>query len=136
MSKSLILYPVVKDKYPDYSKTKVIVVPNQSMTLKQIIARFLRKEPLPIEKEGFYAEGFGDVEKMAKQDITTIREHGEQLKAKFKSYEAMKKADEEKKKAEADKLEADRLGGSVLTVPQTQAKSGGGTGAPSAPVSS
>lgn len=97
--RKLVLYPSVPRVHPDYSKTPVVVVPNQSMTLQEIIKRFLRKEALPIEKNGVYLEGFGDIEKLARQDIIDIAEHGRTLREKFKQYQSLLKVEEEAKKA-------------------------------------
>lgn len=47
-----------------------LTVPNQSMTLREIIRRFTRKEPLAIQKEGFYETRFGDIDALARMDIT------------------------------------------------------------------
>lgn len=86
------------------------MIPNQSMTLREIIKRFVRKESLPISKEGHYEDRYGDLEKMSKQDITTQMEMAEVLKEKIdkgrKASEARKKADQEaaQEKALEEKL--------------------------------
>jgi len=117
----------------DFTKVKKVVVPMQSMTLREIIKRFMRKESLPVEKEGIYKDDMGDLEKIAREDITVQMERVENLKkglSKTKKAEAEKA--EAKKKAEAAKLEADRLGGPVLTQPK-DGKSAGGGGAGEVP---
>lgn len=54
----------------DFSKSKVMTVPNQSLTLKDILKRFIRKEALPIEHQGFYETRFGDLGKVKDMDLT------------------------------------------------------------------
>lgn len=78
------LYPPVKIVRQSFAGSKVCTIPNQSMTLHDIIKRFLRKESLPIEHSGVYATGFGDVEKLGNMDIVERKEYGERLGAKLK----------------------------------------------------
>lgn len=74
------LYKPVAIKGQSFKASKKFTVPKQAMTLREIIARFTRKESLPIEKEGFYHERLGDVEKMAREDITVQMERAQKLK--------------------------------------------------------
>lgn len=74
------LYRPVKVIGQDYSKVKLLTVPNQAMTLQEIIKRFTRRESLPIERQGVYAEGFGDLEKMSNADITVQHDEIARLK--------------------------------------------------------
>lgn len=69
MSKVIRLYPKVPVKGQDFTGAKVVTIPSQSLTLKQILQRFVRGEKLPIEKDGFYSEKHGDVEKLVRMDI-------------------------------------------------------------------
>ncbi len=73
------------------------VVPKQSMTVKEIFARFVRKESLPIEREGYYEDRFGDLEKLSKRDIVDQMEVVEALKKRGADLKAKAKA-----KAEAE----------------------------------
>lgn len=101
------LYPSRPIVGQDLSKEPIIVVPNQSMSLKDILKKFMRRESLPVEKQAFYAENLGDLEKLAKADITVQLERAADLKQKIARGE---KAFEEKNAAEkeaADKLAAD-----------------------------
>lgn len=93
----LRLYPPVPPVLEDYRNVKVVTVPNQSMTLKDIIARFMRKESLPIEKEGIYAENLGDIEKISREDVTVRHERAADLREKINKTRARAK-----EKAEAD----------------------------------
>jgi len=85
------LYPVVKVTGKDFSKEKIVTLPNQNMSLQDIIKRFLRKESLPIEKEGIYAENLGDLEKMQHEDITVRKEKAASIR---KQLRAVVKAEE------------------------------------------
>lgn len=85
------LYPPVVVVGQDYRHAKVIVVPNQSMTLKDILKRFVRNESLPIQQDGIYAENLGDLEKLARQDITVRMERAEELHNKLERVREAKK---------------------------------------------
>lgn len=113
------LYPTVVVPGQDFSKSPKVVVPMQCMTLREIIKRFLRKETLAVGHDGVYSEDHGDVEKLARRDISEIMDDGDKLRQKYSMYEKLKKA-------EADKLERDRLGPPVLTTDPNLAKSAGG----------
>jgi len=83
MKTKLITYPKPRIKPMDkqfFSKTKNMVVPNQSMTLREIIKRFTRREALPIQKTGVYESRFGDLEKLSREDITVRMETAETLR--------------------------------------------------------
>jgi len=60
---TLRLYPPVKVTGQSFKNVKRIVLPSQSMTLREIIKRFIRKESLPIEKDGIYEDRYEDLEK-------------------------------------------------------------------------
>lgn len=79
------LYPTVKVKGQSFNGVKEMTVPSQSMSLKEIIRRFVRRESLPISKEGFYSEQMGDLEKISNADITEQFERVEQLKQNIKT---------------------------------------------------
>lgn len=125
----LRLYPPVKVIGKSFKHCKVIVVPDQSMKLSDIIRRFIRGEALPVSKEGFYAEGHGDLEKMSKDDLSVL--HERRIALRERSIKEKAEADA-KAKAEADaayeaainsrveqeisrRATADRPGGPVLT---------------------
>lgn len=85
------------------------VVPNQCMSLAEIIKRFVRREPLPVAKEGVYEERFGDLEKIARTDITEqmekvveLRDQNDQFIEKHKKRKA--KADSDAAAAAAAKV--------------------------------
>lgn len=106
------LYPSSKRyKRKDQVWGKKQTVPNQSMSLQEIIRRFTRKEALPLEKDGVYEDRFGDLEKLSREDITVRRERAAQLKDWAKRGEAeykekQKKSEEEAKKKSDEEFEA------------------------------
>lgn len=56
-------------------------VPKQSLSLREILKRYVRREPLPGTNDGIYEERFGDIEKISKADITVQMEKVDELKA-------------------------------------------------------
>lgn len=87
MSK-LRMYPKVAIVGLDLSAEPVVVVPNQSMSLREILRRFVRKESLPVSQEGIYEERMGDLEKMSKEDIVIRHERAAAFRAKLESDHA------------------------------------------------
>lgn len=99
MKGTLRLYPPVKVTGKSFKHCKVIVVPDQSMKLSDIIRRFIRGEALPVSKEVFYAEGHGDLEKMSKDDLSVLYER----RIALRERSIKEKADADAKaKADAD----------------------------------
>lgn len=84
-----------------YKGVKKYVVPNQAMTLQEILRRFVRRESLPISKEGTYETRFGDLEKMQNLDITEKMEHVAKIKVFLKKGEEMEEL--KRAKGEQDK---------------------------------
>lgn len=89
-------YPDVKVRRKSFKGVKRITVPNQSMSLREICQRFIRREELPLSKDGFYTTEHGDLEKLAKADFTVRAERLREVKAKVAAYQ---KAEDEKKAA-------------------------------------
>lgn len=89
-----------------------MVVPNQALSLQEIIERFTRGEALPIEKEFNYHESDDDLEKIRHMDLVDREEYMsalERVKARYNAYE-QKKAKEAAEKIEAEtraKIEAE-----------------------------
>lgn len=73
-------------------------VPNQSLSLREIIKRFIRREPLPLSNDGVYEDRYTDLEKLSKADITVQHEYLRSVKSKIREFE---RGEEEKKKAAA-----------------------------------
>lgn len=73
------------------------------MSLNEIVRRFVKRESLPMSKEGLYEERFGDLEKLAKADLVEQMERVEQLKSQIAAYKKRVKEDEERRvKVKAD----------------------------------
>lgn len=95
------------------------VVPNQSMSLKEMLERFVRKEPLPVAHSGkFGSEGeidpesdseFNiDQEKAKGWDLTEKEEFADKVRAKHAEWHAAEQEKLRKQKAEAEaKAKAD-----------------------------
>lgn len=73
------------------------------MSLREILRRFVRRESLPVAREGVYEERFGDLEKLSKADITIQLDKVEELKNRIADFEARMEA--KRKKAEKDEEE-------------------------------
>lgn len=86
-----------------------LTLPNDALTIRQIIKRFIRNQSLPIEKEGAYLDIGEDVEKIRTADFTEREEFLDRHKTKLNR---IKKDLEDKeaasKKAAEEKAEADR----------------------------
>lgn len=81
------LYPQVKVPGQSFEGVSRVVVPNQSMSLQEIIKRFVRRESLPVAKDGYYEERFGDIEKLAHADMVIQMERVEELKSQIAVHE-------------------------------------------------
>lgn len=107
MSKRLVLYSRSREarKGEDYKGVEIVTVPNQSMSLKQIIQRFVKKQPLAIEKEGFYDDSGIDYEKFQRAEFAEQEEYVELQRSRVNTIRDVlaKREVEEKAKAEADK---------------------------------
>lgn len=107
------LYPNVKVQGQSFVNVKRCTVPNQSMGLREIIKRFVRRESLPIMNEGVYEERYGDLEKMAKSDITEQHESIDKFKKMQKDFKKQEKdkydkqEEERKAKVLTDKQKSD-----------------------------
>lgn len=102
-------------------------VPNQSMSLREIIKRFVRREPLPLMREGIYEDRFGDLEKMKHDDIVVQMENVEELKSSIDDFQ-------KKEKAKADKAKASSVPPPTPVPPPTiQTTSGEGNTAQNPP---
>jgi len=88
----LRMYPRRTWPGQDFTNAKIFTVPDQSMTLREIIRRFLRKESLPVEKDGVYIDGLGDLEKASKADLFTQAENAKYYGNLAKSLKPKPKA--------------------------------------------
>jgi len=98
------LYPKVARKARSFKGIKEVTMPDQSMSLREIIKRFVRKESLPIQQQGFYEDRFGDLEKLAHEDIVIQLQRATEIK----DWLAVSKAKQDKLDAEA-KAKAEEL---------------------------
>lgn len=83
-----------------------MVVPNQALTMQEILERFTRGEALPIGKEFNFWEGDEDLEKISKLDITQRMEFIEHQKDVKKRWEEQERKREIREEAERLNKEA------------------------------
>lgn len=90
-----------------------IAVPNQSMSLREMLQRFVRKEPLPVAHSGHYgsdgeidpdsdSEFNIDQEKAKGWDLTEKEEFADKVRAKHAEWHALEQEKKRKEKAEAE----------------------------------
>lgn len=80
----------------DFSKIPDVTVPDQSISLAEMIRRFTRNEPLPVGQKVFYMDTKYDLEKVAKMDLVDKEAFIEEQKLVSKHW-----ATQETKKAAA-----------------------------------
>jgi len=113
------LYPQIKVKGQSFEGQPVLTVPNQSLSLKEILERFVRREALPVMKQGVYNTQLGDLEKLANEDITVQMERVQELKENIANAQNRMKAVEEARVKEAleAKLKAELAEKAVTPTP-------------------
>jgi len=89
------LYPIRPYKRQSFVGVKIVTIPDQSMTLREIIKRFVKRQSLPIMQDGVYEDRYTDLEKLAKSDLTIQHEYISDLKVRLKQM----KTDLDKKNA-------------------------------------
>lgn len=75
----------------DFSKCEVLTQPNQAMSLKEMIERFTRNEPLEVGFNVNYHESDDDLEKLRRLDPVdraAYIKRMEEVQAKYKEQEA------------------------------------------------
>lgn len=112
--KKCVLYPSnIEYVVKSYKGVKKVTVPSQSMSLREILIRFTRKESLPVEKEGVYETRFGDLEKLKHEDIVVQREKIDEIatavsshnkRERDKAAKAAREKEEEEKRVAATKV--------------------------------
>lgn len=101
------LYPDVIVKGQSFVGCKKLVVPSQSMSLREILRRFVRKESLPISHEGTYEDRYDyDLEKLAKEDLTVQEEVHAEMKAKASDLDSKMKMEAAQRKDAMSKARA------------------------------
>lgn len=68
MMRKVILYPAVPRVRRFFVGVKRCTLPNQCMSLAEMLRRYVRREPLPAAKDGVYVETDYDLEKLTKMD--------------------------------------------------------------------
>lgn len=79
-----------------YVKRKKLTVPNQSMSLQEILQRFTRGEPLPIGNEVSFHESDDDLEKVKTMDLVDRETYVDHLKQTQKDFEKQERRRSEK----------------------------------------
>lgn len=103
------LYPPVKVIGKSFKNSVRHTVPMQSMSLREIVKRFVRRESLPQFKEGMYEDRFGDLEKLKKEDLVVQYERLEELRSQLKAMKKRIEDKEQEAKAAAEKFEEEKL---------------------------
>lgn len=80
--KTIQLYPPVTRSPRYFPGVKKRTLPNQCMSLAEMFRRFVRREPLPTEKNGIYVESDYDLEKLAHLDRVEQDEILDEMKSK------------------------------------------------------
>jgi len=83
LARNVRLYAPVKVTGKSFVGVKRCTVPNQSMSLREILERFVKRESLPLVHEGQYEERFGDLEKVANMDIVDQKEYAADLRKRI-----------------------------------------------------
>lgn len=74
------------------------VVPNQALSLEEIIARFTRGETVNVGRDAQFFDGDEDIEKMSRMDLVDREEYVDKLKQVQKDFQLQ----------EAEKLKKER----------------------------
>lgn len=93
---------------------KKLTVPDQSMSLKEILHRFVRNETVAVGREGVYVESEDDLEKVAHLDLVEKDEFIARQKEKQKRYDAQEKAKEKERLEQVRKEEREKIRAEVV----------------------
>lgn len=101
--RKIILYPRVIVPGRSFKGVERVTVPNQALSLREIIKRFVRREALPNSStEGSYEDRFGDLEKMTKADPVVQQEFAKDLGKKLDVIDKREREKIAKAKAKAE----------------------------------
>lgn len=101
------LYPTVVVQGKSFVNSKRVVVPMQSMRLQEIVRRFVRRESLPVSKEGIYNDEHDiDLEKIMDEDFTVQEEVINEMQQKVKDLDKKVKMEEAQRKDAMSKAAA------------------------------
>lgn len=102
---------------------KKLVVPDQSMTLEEILRRFTRGESLEIGRDPvFDEEGEDDLEKVQHMDLVERQEYVNRLKQTRVDFEKQEKRRAATEKKRLDKLAVDKLAADKLAAEKAAEK--------------
>lgn len=87
-----------------YKGEKKVVVPNQALSLQEILERFSRNEEVPVGKDASYDDGDDDLEKVAHMDLVDREEYVDKLVQIQNLHKAQERA---KTKAAKEKAAAE-----------------------------
>lgn len=106
--------PLPKSSRTDWSKKVKLTVPDQALSLQDIIDRFTRKEPLPVGHSVSWGDDIDidsplavDLEKLLKSDIVDQKEHADRWKEITDRYKVEDQERNRKKAVAAAKKKAE-----------------------------
>lgn len=88
---------------------KSLVVPNQALSLQEILARFTRGEPLAIGREGQYHESEDDLEKISRMDPVDQEEFRQKWSETQQLYEQQENTRKENRRKKYEKAEREKI---------------------------
>jgi len=94
------------------------------MSLKDILNRFIRRESLPVAKDGVFNDKLGDLEKLANEDVTVQMDRVNDLRTKIKAANSRMKAKADAEKAALIKAEVDKREAAAQAAQATPPPSG------------
>jgi len=92
-----------------FKGVKKQVVPNQALSLQEILERFTKGEPLEVGRDVQYHESDDDLEKVSHMDLVDKQEYMDKLKQTQKDYESQEKRKAQKERERLDKLAVEKL---------------------------
>lgn len=101
---------------------KRLVVPNQAMSLQEILERFTRNEPLPIGKDVSYHESDDDLMRVSRMDLVDRQEYVQKLEETKKAYDRQEKAKEKKRREKLEAEEREKIRLAAIEEAKNQAK--------------
>lgn len=102
LSKVVTLFPTRKPRAISFKHVTKKTVPNQSMTLKTILKKYTRGEPVSQVAASFFETRFGDLSKFYNMDHLDRQIFNENFKEKVTHWGETLKQKEEAAKAEAE----------------------------------
>ncbi|QCQ85060.1 hypothetical protein [Blackfly microvirus SF02] len=100
---------------------KKLVVPDQTLSLQEIIERFTRGEALPIARAPVFDEdGEDDLEKVSHMDLVDKQEFVDSLKKTQLDFEKQEKKKARKERERLDKLAVEKLAADKLAAEKSK----------------